>query len=426
MFQPLDTMWRIRRNKANAEVIARRYGIREEIVKIILNRGISTDEDMYKYLYGTFDDLYSPWDFRDMRAATELLTHKIKEKRLIRIIGDYDADGVTASYILEKGIRRLGGNVDVRIPHRIEDGYGVNPSLIHAAKEDGVDTILTCDNGTKSYDEFVAAKQYRMDVIITDHHKFETADGDILCPPCDALINPHHPDCPYPNKDICGAGIAFKLIQALFEEFGLPFSEKEEFTELAALATMADVMCLQGENRILVKEGLSMLSETKNPGLRALLKELRLTGKEINSYHVGFRIGPCINAAGRLQSADTALNLLRCRDEAEAEKPAKILTMLNDERKAMTEKEVQRAVEILDHTEPAVMSSEASVESGFSGRMPPGGLDRVVVVYIPDCHESLTGIIAGRLREKYCRPVYVLTNGKTSLKGAGDQSANII
>ena len=344
-----------------------------------------------------------PWLLKDMHEAVEILLKKIREHKKIRIIGDYDIDGVTSTCILLKGFQRLGADVDTCIPDRIKDGYGIHEQLIQKAVEDGVDTIVTCDNGIAASAEISDAKARGLTVVITDHHDIpfrETSDGkEWIIPAADAVINPKQTDCGYPNKNLCGAVVAWKLIWALYEKSGISQSEVLEFTELAAVATVGDVMDLQGENRIIVKEGLHRLSVTHTPGLRALIRANQLEGAEITAYHVGFVLGPCINASGRLDTAARSLELLCERDEEKAAKLAGDLVALNQSRKAMTEKGKEDAIRLIEET---VLNQ-----------------DRVLVVYLPDCHESLAGIIAGRIREKYHKPVFVLTKGETSVKGSG-------
>lgn len=395
--------WVLTAKRADFAGIGKKFGIDQVIARLIRNRDVVEEEEIRKYLYGGLEDLPSPWLLKDMEKAVEILEKKIHDHVKIRIIGDYDIDGVTSTYILLKGLRRVGAEVDTYIPDRVADGYGIRAHLIEKAAEDGVDTIVTCDNGIAAAQEIQTAKEKGLTVIITDHHEIpyrETENGrELILPLADAVINPKQPDCCYPNKKICGAVVAFKLITALYDMFGVSETELEDYLELAAIATVGDVMDLQGENRILVKEGLKRLAETKNKGLRALIQANGLDGGRITSYHVGFVLGPCINASGRLDTAARSLALLNAEDEDEAARLAGDLTALNESRKALTEKGKEEAIEQVETTELKN--------------------DRVLVVYLPDCHESLAGIIAGRIREKYNKPSFVLTKGETCVKGSG-------
>ena len=329
--------------------------------------------------------------------------NKIKEKKRIRIIGDYDIDGVVSTFILIKGLKRAGALADTYIPDRVADGYGIHEHLIERAVNDGIDVIVTCDNGIAAYNEITMAKEKGMTVIITDHHEIpykETEDGrELILPPADAIVNPKQPDCNYPEKRLCGAVVALKLVTALYEACGIPEKELEDFLELGAIATVGDVMDLQGENRIIVKEGLRRLPTTKNQGFRALIEANGLGGERITAYHVGFVLGPCINASGRLDTATRALALLCTEDRQKAAKLAGDLYDLNQSRKAMTEQGKEQAI------------NEIETESINK--------DRVLVVYLPECHESLAGIIAGRIRELYHKPVFVLTKAENGVKGSG-------
>ena len=395
--------WVLTAKRADFAGIGKKFGIDQVIARLIRNRDVVEEEEIRKYLYGGLDDLPSPWLLKDMEKAVGIIEKKIHDHVKIRIIGDYDIDGVTSTYILLKGLRRVGAEVDTYIPDRVADGYGIRTHLIEKAAEDGVDTIVTCDNGIAAAQEIQTAKEKGLTVIITDHHEIpyrETENGrELILPLADAVINPKQPDCCYPNKKICGAVVAFKLITALYDRFGISETELEDYLELAAIATVGDVMDLQGENRILVKEGLKRLAETKNKGLRALIQANGLDGGRITSYHVGFVLGPCINASGRLDTAARSLALLNAEDEDEAARLAGDLTALNESRKALTEKGKEEAIEQVETTELKN--------------------DRVLVVYLPDCHESLAGIIAGRIREKYNKPSFVLTKGETCVKGSG-------
>lgn len=395
--------WMVYNKKADFQKIGSEFGIDPVIARLIRNRDIQDMKEIRSYLYGTLAEIPSPWKMKDMERAVQILQKKITQKKKIRIIGDYDIDGVTATCILLKGLKRLNANVDTYIPDRVKDGYGMHEQLIDKALEDEIDTILTCDNGIAAAAEIEYAKKEGLTVIVTDHHDIpfrDTEDGRIwIIPKADAVVNPKQNDCLYPNKNICGAVVAWKLIWALYERLGIDSDEIWDFLELAAIATVGDVMDLQGENRIIVKEGLKKLSSTSFEGLKALICVNNLEGAEITAYHVGFVIGPCINASGRLDTAARSLELLLADNMEDAMKLADDLYDLNQSRKAMTEQGKEQAIQ--------------SIEENNLGK------DRVLVVYLPDCHESLAGIIAGRIREAYNKPVFVLTKGADGVKGSG-------
>ena len=395
--------WMVYNKKADFQKIGSEFGIDPVIARLIRNRDIQDMKEIRSYLYGTLAEIPSPWKMKDMERAVQILQKKITQKKKIRIIGDYDIDGVTATCILLKGLKRLNANVDTYIPDRVKDGYGMHEQLIDKALEDGIDTILTCDNGIAAAAEIEYAKKEGLTVIVTDHHDIpfrDTEDGRIwIIPKADAVVNPKQNDCLYPNKNICGAVVAWKLIWTLYERLGIDSDEMWDFLELAAIATVGDVMDLQGENRIIVKEGLKKLSSTSFEGLKALICVNNLEGAEITAYHVGFVIGPCINASGRLDTAARSLELLLADNMEDAMKLADDLYDLNQSRKAMTEQGKEQAIQ--------------SIEENNLGK------DRVLVVYLPDCHESLAGIIAGRIREAYNKPVFVLTKGADGVKGSG-------
>lgn len=395
--------WMVYNKKADFQKIGSEFGIDPVIARLIRNRDIQDMKEIRSYLYGTLAEIPSPWKMKDMERAVQILQKKITQKKKIRIIGDYDIDGVTATCILLKGLKRLNANVDTYIPDRVKDGYGMHEQLIDKALEDGIDTILTCDNGIAAAAEIEYAKKEGLTVIVTDHHDIpfrDTEDGRIwIIPKADAVVNPKQNDCLYPNKNICGTVVAWKLIWALYERLGIDSDEIWDFLELAAIATVGDVMDLQGENRIIVKEGLKKLSSTSFEGLKALICVNNLEGAEITAYHVGFVIGPCINASGRLDTAARSLELLLADNMEDAMKLADDLYDLNQSRKAMTEQGKEQAIQ--------------SIEENNLGK------DRVLVVYLPDCHESLAGIIAGRIREAYNKPVFVLTKGSDGVKGSG-------
>ena len=394
----MTAKWMLQTKRADFDAISGKYGISPVTARIIRNREVKEDDAIRRYLFGTLDDLYNPHLLKDMDLAVSILKEKIEEGKKIRIVGDYDIDGVCSTYLLYKGLLRVNAHVDYEIPDRIKDGYGINESIIQAAYEAGVDTILTCDNGISAISQIALAKELGMTVIVTDHHDIIQEEGEEVLPGADAVVNPKQKACAYPYPEICGALVAYKLVQALFEAFGVPDREWKDLLEFAAIATVGDVMKLQDENRIIVKYGLMKIRETGSLGLRKLIEKNDLDPERISSYHIGFVIGPCLNAGGRLQTAKLALSLLLCEDEEQADVMAQELKQLNDMRKDMTQKGLDQAVE--------------QVEQLYQD-------DKVLVVYLPDCHESLAGIIAGRLRERYHKPSFVLTKGEESAKGSG-------
>lgn len=395
--------WLEIRKSGRFDEIGKKYGIDPVVARIMRNRDVTEDGEIESYLNGTTASMGNPWLLKDAKEGAELLREKIQEKKKIRIIGDYDIDGVMSTYILLQAIRKLGGVVDVEIPDRIKDGYGVNEQLVEQAVADGVDTILTCDNGIAAKKELEAAKDAGLTVIITDHHEIpyqeEEQERIYLIPKVDAVIDPKQEECTYPYKGICGAVVAWKLIQVLYETMGRDRQEADKFLEYAAFATVGDVMELRGENRILVKEGLKRLNQTENMGLKALIFRNQMQNREIKAYHIGFVLGPCLNASGRLDTARKALKLLCAENWQEAVALAEDLTGLNEIRKDMTQKGVEEAVNQIEQS--------------------PWKQDKVYVVYLPECHESIAGIIAGRIREKYHRPVFVLTKAAEGVKGSG-------
>ena len=395
--------WVVATKKADFNLIGRQFHIDPVIARLIRNRDVVGEEKIKEYLLGTIDTIPSPWLMKDMKKAVDILEKKIQQQAKIRIIGDYDIDGVTSTYILLKGLTRIGANVDTYIPDRVADGYGIHEHLIDRAESDKIDTIVTCDNGIAASAEIQMAKEKGMTVIVTDHHEIpyreENGERRVILPPADAILNPKQYDCLYPNKNLCGAVVAFKYITALYERFDIQKKELEDYYELVAIATVGDVMDLQGENRILVKEGLRRLPNTKNKGLQELIRANNLEDSKITAYHIGFVLGPCINASGRLDTAARSLALLNAPTKEEAAKLAGDLTALNQSRKALTEKGKEEAIQLIETTELKN--------------------DRVLVVYLPECHESLAGIIAGRLREKYHKPAFVLTKGEKCAKGSG-------
>ena len=395
--------WVVCAKKADFNKIAQEFNIDPVIARLIRNRDVEREEDIRQYLHGTLEELPSGRLMKDMDRAVSIIRAKIADRSRMRIIGDYDIDGVTATTILLKGLQRLGAVVDTYIPDRIKDGYGINEHLISQAVEDGIDTIITCDNGIAAWHEIETAKKAGLTVVVTDHHDIPFQDTEEgrkwLIPPADAVVNPKQPDCFYPNKYLCGAVVAWKLIWTLYEDAGISGDEILKFTELAAVATVGDVMDLKGENRIIVKEGLKRLRTTSFPGLKALIQVNNLEYTDITAYHVGFVLGPCINASGRLDTAARALDLLCTDDPVEAARLAGDLLALNESRKAMTEQGKETAIKMVEETD---------IRN-----------DAVLVIYLPDCHESLAGIIAGRIRELYHKPVFVLTKGEKMVKGSG-------
>lgn len=391
------------RKGGNFMEMAKKYGIDPLIARIIRNRDIIDEKEITEYLYGGKEALHNPHLLKDVDKAAEIIAEGIAGKKAMRIIGDYDIDGVNATYILLEGIRRCGGNVDAAIPDRMKDGYGINEHLIEQALSDGKELLITCDNGIAAINEINFAKEKGMTVVVTDHHEIpyrNTEQGkEFLRSNADAIVNPKQADCPYPCKGICGAVVAWKLVQVLYERMDIPVEEADIFIENAGFATVGDVMDLTGENRILVKLGLKALEHTKNPGMKALIAKNKLSDKPLSAYHIGFVLGPCINASGRLDTAKRSLELLLERDEVKASALAGELVELNESRKYMTQQETQKALEQIEK----------------EGREK----DKVLVVYLPECHESLAGIIAGRIREAYQRPVFVLTRGEEGVKGSG-------
>lgn len=395
--------WFIKMKKADFQAIAEKYHISPILARLIRNRDVIEEGEIENYLNGTTADLYDGMRMKDMGKAVAILAEKIQKKAAIRIIGDYDIDGVNATYILQEGLTNLGAHVDTDIPDRIRDGYGLNKMLIDRALDDGIDTIVTCDNGIAAREEISYGKEQGLTIIVTDHHEvpyLETGEGrEYQIPDADAVVDPHQADCAYPFKGLCGAGVAYKLLQALYQSINRNHSEIEYFIENVAIATVGDVMDLCGENRIFVRQGLERLKQTRNEGLKALIECTGVPVERLNAYHIGFVLGPCINASGRLDTAKRALNLLNAKNRSEAAILAGDLKALNDSRKEMTEKGVMKAMELIENTS----LSE----------------DKVLVVYLPDCHESIAGIIAGRIREKYYRPVFVLTRAEDGVKGSG-------
>lgn len=399
----MNSKWMVYAKKADFKQIASEYGIDQVLARIIRNRDICGSKDIDMYLNGNLNDIHNPHSMKDADKFVDIITKKIEEHKPVRIIGDYDIDGICSIYILFCGLKAAGADVDYVVPHRINDGYGINEHLIDNAINEGIDTIVTCDNGIAAYNQVRYAKDNGITMIVTDHHDvpFEIKDDKKVynVPPADAVINPKQADCDYPFKLLCGAGVAYKLISLLYDRLGLDKKELEDYIEFMAIATVGDIVDLIDENRIVVKYGLNHIAHTKNTGLRALIEECQLDINNISSYHIGFVIGPCLNASGRLDTARQAIELMLCKDNEKAHNMAKELIALNNERKSMTEQETQKAIELVENT----------------------GLlkDRVLVIYLKDCHESIAGIIAGRIKERYYRPTFVITNAEDGAKGSG-------
>ena len=399
--------WFVAMKMADFNGIAEKYQISPIIARLMRNRDVVGDDAIDFYLNGTVENLYDGLLMKDMDRAVDILKEKIEEGKKIRVIGDYDIDGVNATYILQQGLAGLGADVDTDIPDRIKDGYGLNQMLIDRALEDDVDTIITCDNGLAAMSEIAYGKENGMTIVVTDHHEVpyleENGEKKYLLPPADAVVDPHRADCEYPFKGLCGAAVAYKLVEVLYRVSGKSEQEvehlQERLMENVAIATIGDVMDLVGENRVFVKKGLELLKTTKNEGLHALMQCTGVDTANLNTYHIGFVIGPCINAGGRLDTAKRALELLNASNRREAVTLAADLKELNDSRKEMTEEGVEEAVRQIE-------------SSSWKD-------DQVLVVYLPECHESIAGIIAGRIKERYYRPTFVLTKGETGVKGSG-------
>ncbi len=394
----MTAKWMVYAKKADFDGLAREFSISPVTARIIRNRDVCGSEAVRKYLYGSWEDLYSPHMLKDADRAADLLLEAVRAGKRIRIVGDYDIDGVCSVYILYKALTRLGACVDYEIPDRIRDGYGINETIVEAAAQEGIEVILTCDNGIAALSQLAKAREAGMTVIVTDHHEVIRENGQDVLPPADAVVNPKRSDCGYPWKEICGAVAAYKLVQILYERREIPQKDWRDMVEFAAIATVGDVMRLQDENRILVKKGLAHLPDTASMGLRCLIEKNNLDISHISAYHIGFVIGPCLNAGGRLQTAKLALRLLLSEEPEEADRLAQELKDLNDQRKDMTARGVEEAAR--------------QVEERYRD-------DKVLTIFLPDCHESLAGIIAGRLRERYHKPSFVLTRAEDGVKGSG-------
>ena len=395
--------WRVYAKRADFKGIAGKYGIDQVIARIIRNRDICGDAAIDMYLNGDINDMHNPESMKDAVLSVDIITQKIKDKCKIRIIGDYDIDGICSIYILYKGLMAAGADVDYVVPHRINDGYGINEHLIDNAINEGIDTIITCDNGIAAYNQVKYAKENGLTVIVTDHHDvpFDEVNGvkEYRVPHADAVVNPKQEDCQYPFKLLCGAGVAYKLISLIYERLRLDTKDMEEYREFMAIATVGDIVDLIDENRVVVKYGLKHIAHTVNTGLKALVEECGVDINNISSYHIGFVIGPCLNASGRLDTARKAIELMLCKNMEEAHNMARELITLNTERKQMTEDETAKAIELVEKNDMLK--------------------DRVLVIYLPDCHESIAGIIAGRIKERYYRPTFVITNAEEGAKGSG-------
>lgn len=396
--------WFIKNKKADYKYISSKYGITELMSKLIINRDITNDGMIKSYINPDFDKLHNPREMKDLERAVEILNDKIKANEKIRIVGDYDVDGVISVYILYSALKRCNANVDYEIPDRIKDGYGININIIKQAKEDEIDTIITCDNGISAIEPIKYAKELGLTVIVTDHHDIPFVEEEdktrkFISSNADAIINPKQEECAYKFKQLCGAGVAFKLVEVLYEKLNIDKEECYKFIEFLAIATVCDVVDLVDENRIFVKKGLEFINKTSNLGLQELIRECEVNEKTLSVYHLGFIIGPCINACGRLNSAKKGLQLLLSKEDNEAIKLSKELVKLNEERKDMTMKGVETAIEIVE-------------KNGMIN-------DKVLVIYIPDVHESLAGIIAGRIREKYNLPTLIITKSEDGAKGSG-------
>lgn len=394
--------WRVYSKKADFDAIGSRFNIDPVTARIIRNRDVTDMENVDMYLNGTLDRLHDPMMMKDMDKAVSVIASSIRDNKHIRIIGDYDIDGICSIYILFKGLKICGADVDYEVPDRITDGYGINENLIKQAYEAGVEVIITCDNGIAAASQIDYANELGMTVVITDHHDVpyeETDNGRrYIIPKAAAVVDPKQNDCRYPFKMLCGAGIAYKFIDCMVKEFQTGDSVMPELLQFAAIATVGDIVDLLDENRIIVKEGLKLIANTENYGLNALMAVTGVSRESINAYHIGFVLGPCLNASGRLDSAKRALKMLVTDDRAEAERHAGELKDLNEERKKLTSEAVDKAVDMVENS---------SLKD-----------DKVLVIFLPDCHESIAGIVAGRIREKYYKPVIVLTRGEQEAKGS--------
>ena len=395
--------WMVLSKKADFKAIGERFGIDQVTARIIRNRDIIEEEEIRDFLTGGLKELKDPHLLHEADVLVDILVEKIKTQKHIRILGDYDIDGVMSTHILKTALKRCQGNVSIQIPDRMKDGYGLNMNLVERAYQEGVDTILTCDNGIAAMEEIARGKELGMTILVTDHHEIpfveEEGKRTYLRSKADAIVNPHQKECAYPYKNLCGAGVAWKVICLLYEKMGIPQKEAEDLLEFVAFATVGDIMSLTGENRILVKEGIKRIHHTENTGMKALILRCGLEPEQIDAYHFGFVLGPCVNASGRLDTAQRALELFSEEDPEIAGKVAEELVVLNEERKEMTLAGVERAVEICDKEDY--------------------GKDSVLVIYLPEVHESIAGIFALMMRVRYYKPTFILTKGEEGVKGSG-------
>lgn len=400
----MESKWVVYGKKADFKAVGEAFNIDQVTARVIRNRDIIEYEDIHMYLNGTLSDCHEPSLMADMDKGCKIIKDKIAQEKHIRIISDYDVDGVMSNYILLQGLVEAGAHVSYEIPDRMLDGYGINQRIIRDAYEDGVDTIITCDNGIAAFSAIELGKELGMTIVVTDHHEVpyevdEDGNKVHMLVPADAVIDIKREDCKYPFKGLCGAAVAYKFIRHLYNIMNIPWIDENKYLEMVAIATQCDVMDLIDENRIYVKQGLKLLANTNNLGLKALLEVNQLKGKVLSSYHLGFVIGPCINATGRLESAKRGLELLLCGDYDDALDMAEELKQLNVTRKDMTNKGVEEAISTVNSV---------------------GEVDDVLVVYMPNLHESLAGIVAGRIRENFYRPVFVITDSEGDIiKGSG-------
>lgn len=394
--------WIMHSKKADFKQLSEKYGIDQVTARVLINRGVE-EADIKEFLEPSLENLYSPHELMDLDKGVEMTSFAIENHHKIRVIGDYDCDGINSTFILTSGLKEINADVSYDIPDRLQDGYGLNARLVEKALDDGVDLIITCDNGIAAYDAIKEAKDSGINVIVTDHHEvpFEK-DGEgnksEILPPADCVINPHRNGDDYPFKSICGAVVAWKFITAIFEKYGKA-GEEIKYLENAAFATVCDVMPLKSENRTIVSLGLNAMEHTKNKGLKALIRETGIEGKELTAYHFGFVLGPCFNATGRLATAKAAIRLLFSTDEKEASDMAAEIHNMNEERKSMTEQGRQKAAEML-----------TSVDLQKNP---------VIILNVPDLHESLCGLVAGKIKEEYYHPTFILTKTENGLKGSG-------
>lgn len=394
--------WVLKNKKADFLQIVEEHKISEVLTRLLVNRDLIDKDEIDRFLNPRYENLHSPKDMKDILDASNLIIEKIKHQKRIRIVGDYDVDGVASTYILYTALKQCGAIVDYEIPDRIKDGYGININIIEQAYHEGIDTILTCDNGIAAIEQVERAKELGMTIVVTDHHDIPYTliedKKEYKVPMAHAVVNPKQEDCKYPFKGLCGAAVAFKLIHILYDYYGIGEKALNQLIEIVAIATICDVMDLVDENRIMVKKGLELLKNTGNLGLRALMELNNIVPSKLAVYHLGFIIGPCLNASGRLDTAKKGLSLLLSNTKEEADTLAKELKSLNDTRKEMTQKGFMQAVEMIENSDMKE--------------------DTVLVVYLEDCHESIAGIIAGRLKEKYYKPAIVLTKGEHGVKGS--------